>query len=848
MSGNQPLLPRATRLVFTLTTAAIIAPALVAVAPAQAQLADESLIEEVLVTARRREESLQDVPVAISVLTDDFIEEATVLDHFDLYAETPGVEYEERRDRLGTSPTIRGVQQTAQNVLNQKMSVFIDGAPILGNAAPYRFGDLERIEVLRGPQSSAFGRATFSGAINFVTRDPGEEQNTTIKTTFSNQNRTILGLAADGPISDTLGYTLDIVSEEFDGPEEWIATDGVQTGSTATDYFAGKLKYTPNDRFDMEITASQLSHNDGPSNEVLLPADAREACLNHVLANRVPYFAGEFNCQIDGLQPRRNHDLTTYFEPGTQDFYIAQSVSVIDPTARAERSRIQGEFNYSMDDGSLVQLIASYHEEEALRWHDADMTDTRPRISRGAVSRGTSNNMGSPRNRDETYFDIRWVSPGDSQLRWLAGVSVFDFTHKDDTFLQIAAIEYPDLDLDCKINDCEPFEPDRRQFNETTATGVYGNITYDFTDTTTLSFEGRMQRDDRTTIEVVGGTVITQVTDSFQPRLALNHALNDEWSVYAQFSSGTNPATSTPELADPGVKAAFYAAEAAGIISFNADDFVSSTEEKLTNFEVGIKGNALDGRLQLAATAYSMDWENMILDLGLDLNLFNPGWLDAYIDPNAPDGFSYNGVSFGEDDDFDPGTQTNRGDGDLSGLEFEATWRATDNWSFRGTLALQNNIYAENCDPESVGDFGLEPDYTVEEHGVIADCVDVSGKHIEEVSEVSGTLSGSYTGSISSGWDWTARLGLRHQGPQYRDIINLMELGPQTLVTGQLSFANDNWDVILYGANLTDDNSVLDVQCGWRDRSLPGRGASQANCRYRPRLPRELGLRLNYSF
>ncbi|MDE0001364.1 MAG: TonB-dependent receptor plug domain-containing protein, partial [Rhodospirillaceae bacterium] len=132
--------------------------ALLAVPATQAQEAGaDALLEEVLVTARRREESLQDVPVAISVLTDDFIQEATVLDHFDLYAETPGVEYEERRDRLGTSPTIRGVQQTAQNVLNQKMSVFIDGAPILGNAAPYRFGDLERIEVLRGPQSSAFG-------------------------------------------------------------------------------------------------------------------------------------------------------------------------------------------------------------------------------------------------------------------------------------------------------------------------------------------------------------------------------------------------------------------------------------------------------------------------------------------------------------------------------------------------------------------------------------------------------------------------------------------------------------------------------------------------------------------
>ena len=816
-------------------------------APVQAQGADA--LEEVVVTARRREESLQDVPVAISVLTDDFIEAATILDHYDLYAETPGIEYEERRDRLGTSPTIRGVQQTAQNVLNQKMSVFIDGAPILGNAAPYRFGDLERIEVLRGPQSSAFGRATFSGAINFVTRDPGEESNATIKTTFSDQNRTILGVALDGPITDTLGYTLDIVSEEFDGPEEWTATDGVKTGNTATDYLAAKFKYTPNDRFDMEVTVSQLEHDDGPSNELLLPAgDARDNCINHILPNRVPYLIGEFNCQIDGLRPRRNHDLTRYFEPGTQNYYIAQSVSVIEPTARADRSRVQGEFNFSMDDGSLLQLIASYHEEEALRWHDGDMTDTAPQISRGAVSRGTSNNMGSPRERDETYFDIRWVSPGDAPLRWLAGVSVYDFTHKDDTYLQIAAIVFPELGLEDKINGGQPFEPDRRQFNETTATGIYGNLTYDLSDRTTVSFEGRFQRDDRTTIEVVGGTVIDQVTDSFQPRLAINRALNDEWSVYAQLSSGTNPATSTPELADPGVKAAFYAAQDAGIISYNADDFVSSSEEKLTNFEVGIKGNALDGRLQLAATAYAMDWEDMILGLQLDLTLYDRAWLAAYADPNAPDGYSFNGVSFGEDDDFDPSTQTNRGDGDMKGLEFEATWRATDRWSFRSSLALQDNVFAENCDPESVGDFGRTPTSTVEEDGVIADCFDVSGNHIEEVSEVSGTLSGSYTAALGSGWEWIARLGVRYQGPQYRDIVNLLELPASTLLNGQLSFRNDNWDIILYGTNLTDDDTVLDVQGGWRDRSLPGRGAAQANFRYKPRLPRELGLRLNYSF
>lgn len=93
MSGSTHPAARASRLFFALIIAALTSPAIVPVPAVLAQEAADDLIEEILVTARRREESLQDVPVAISVLTDDFIQEATVLDHFDLYAETPGVEY-----------------------------------------------------------------------------------------------------------------------------------------------------------------------------------------------------------------------------------------------------------------------------------------------------------------------------------------------------------------------------------------------------------------------------------------------------------------------------------------------------------------------------------------------------------------------------------------------------------------------------------------------------------------------------------------------------------------------------------------------------------------------------------
>ena len=96
----------------------------------QAQIGASESLEEIVVTARRRQETLLDVPVAISVLTADFAEEANILDTFDLYAETPGVDYEQTRERQGGRTTMRGINPGSQNPINQLVSIFIDGAPL----------------------------------------------------------------------------------------------------------------------------------------------------------------------------------------------------------------------------------------------------------------------------------------------------------------------------------------------------------------------------------------------------------------------------------------------------------------------------------------------------------------------------------------------------------------------------------------------------------------------------------------------------------------------------------------------------------------------------------------------
>jgi iron complex outermembrane receptor protein len=819
---------------------------LVPTAPAQAQAEFSNLLEEIVVTARRREESLKDVPVAISVLDGGFLQDANILDSYDLYAETPGIQYEESRDRQGTSPSIRGVNTTSQNVLNQKMGFFVDGAPIVGNLATYGLSELERIEVLRGPQSSAFGRSTFSGAINFVTRDPGNEFNTKLKVTQSNQNRSILGAHLDGPITDTLGFTLDIVRDRFDGPDEWVGSDGYRLGFQNSDLISGKLKFTPSDFFDMEITASYSEHNDGTSNEGYPSKATRDACVNTTLPNGDPYLDGVFDCRADIFPLQRNHNLTGYFTEGSDDYWTAMSLSILDPILDGERSRIQGQFNFNMDSGSVLQLITSYHDEYYVRHHDADMTSTLPKVKKGKIGMGQVNNMGREAERDETYLDVRWLSPDDSSFRWLVGLSQFGFTHEDATYNQLLTRLRPDLEIEKHANDGVPYSPARRMFQITTNTGLYGNITYDLSDQTTVSLEARFQRDEIITKEVVAGTLINQVTDSFQPRLAINHAMNDDWSLFGQLSQGTNPATSTPQFADLLIIASLQGAQDAGFVSYNADTWVSTKEEKLSNIEFGIKGNGLDGRLQLAASIYAMDWTNMILGQDFD-------WAGAVADdvtgcagiPNCWNDGTYHpdGVTIFEETD--AMAAINRGNGDLRGIEVEANWLATDNLSLRGTLSLMDNTYSKNCDQEPVEDFGYTPTLTVADDGVNADCFDITGNRIENSANKMFTLAATYREELINGWDWMARVSMRHQGDQYMDVVNLCQMPAWTTLTGTMSFSNDNWEVILFGNNFSNEDAPLQLTCANRDRSLSN---PQGNFRVKPRIPREIGLRLNYSF
>ena len=351
-----------------------------------------------------------------------------------------------------------------------------------------------------------------------MTRDPGDEFNTKFQVGNSDLGRAILGASIDGPITDTLGFTLDVFEEDFDGPDEWITTDGYPVGATNTQHFSAKLKFTPNDFFDMELSASYTDQDDGQNPEYMIPRGTPSACNNVVLGNMRPYVQGEWNCALETGPNPKYHDLRLDgFVEGTLAYNQAWSYSVLDPTSTRERERIAGEFNFTFDNGSLLQAIVSSATDDALSWATIASVEGATTNVRGMFNSMLSANMGRPNGSDvEDYIDVRWLSPDDSSLRWMVGVSRFEFHYEDAVYTQYAGFAFPELGLDCLVNNCMPFLARRRSDVTTEATGLYGSVAYDISDRTTVSVEGRFQRDEAVTLDINSGNMVDQETDSFQ--------------------------------------------------------------------------------------------------------------------------------------------------------------------------------------------------------------------------------------------------------------------------------------------------------------------------------------------
>jgi len=524
--------------------------------------------------------------------------------------------------------------------------------------------------------------------------------------------------------------------------------------------------------------------------------------------------------------------------------------------AQSDRERVMGQFDYVFDNDSLLQFNVMFSEEEIFRgysrvaeqevqplyWDNVNQYYTNY-SNPDFFGMGMQNGRRAPDNDstdiEETYAEIRWASPAENRLRYVVGASYYDYSYN---FREFGAPGWNNLvngtaDLFAQlINPAElgnsggVVRPTTVASEVTTNTALFFNTSYDFTDTITASFEGRYARDDV-------GAELNDLTDSvkastFTPRIAVNWAPADgDTTYYLQYSVGVNPAGINANLLDPLlrntldngvlVNDTIYGGsinEFRSSVTYNSEQYTSFDEEKLTNYEFGFKGSALDGRLSYTGALYFMVWDDRLenINLGWDYTYADDNLAGTLVTDEIPTGPA--GVYFIPEADFTSVNQifTNTGQTETKGFEMQANYRFTDKWSVSANGAYQQTKFTDYC---SVDDYLGVQVGGFPEQGAIAGldigqseagnpCWNLDGLDVPNQPELSLTVIPRFQTEIFDGVRLNASATFRHVSEHYQDYANIRKRGALNRVNLNIGLAKDNWSANIYVDNLLDDTSL----------------------------------------
>lgn len=229
--------------------------------------------DTLLVTARKVKEDPQKIPVSMTLFDNQSLNDRRIDDLENLLRDVPNISFSSLGDGRSTYMSIRGIGPMSQPLGFDDTSVvtYIDGVPQPAFASDWRFLDVERIEVLRGPQGTVFGRNAQAGAINITTRQPGDSFEGTLRAEagLDSKSENIGQLAVSGPlIEDRLAGRFSAAYSNL-GPDVDNLASGGKLGKVESGVFRGSLVITPDELTKMVLTANYERNNNTPSNFVL---------------------------------------------------------------------------------------------------------------------------------------------------------------------------------------------------------------------------------------------------------------------------------------------------------------------------------------------------------------------------------------------------------------------------------------------------------------------------------------------------------------------------------------------------------------------------------------------------
>ncbi|HWT52708.1 MAG TPA: TonB-dependent receptor plug domain-containing protein, partial [Caulobacter sp.] len=243
------------------TASAVVLAGLGASSAAQAQTSDVQTVDSIIVTAQKREQNLQDVPVVVTAVGAKLLRDTGVKDIKDLTILTPGLTVTSTSSEASTTARVRGVGTVGDNPgLESSVGVVIDGVYRPRNGVGFGdLGEMERIEVLKGPQGTLFGKNTSAGVINIITAQPSFTPGAELEVTGGNYGAWGVAGSVTGPITDTVAGRLYAATRKRDGFYDVDTGDGPRTTTDDAnqDFWTmrGQLLIQPSDTASIRLIA-----------------------------------------------------------------------------------------------------------------------------------------------------------------------------------------------------------------------------------------------------------------------------------------------------------------------------------------------------------------------------------------------------------------------------------------------------------------------------------------------------------------------------------------------------------------------------------------------------------------
>jgi iron complex outermembrane recepter protein len=787
-------------------------PALAQTAPVPAQADAEDVSpedgNEIIVTARARDERLQDVPLAITALSSEALQDNNVRNLRDIAYLTPGLNVTSAGSEFAVNPTIRGQTNLNAGSGDPNVAVFFDGIYI-SNSTAINIGlvDIARVEVVKGPVSALYGRNAFGGAINYVSKRPSTTDMSGSVTGFigNDEQYSLSGSISVPVIQGVLGVRIAAGYEHFAGSYTDRVTGATAGGFEKRDAQISVL-FTPSDAFTL---SAGYYHGDDVFGQSAIIYNVNNCGFRNTSAAAL-------------AQDPNGTGLTAFcghFDPDQREAEVA-ILPKNSGTSGNDRKVDFASLNMSYDFG-FAKLISLTGYTKVDQQRFIDFIGRRNGIpfllSPGPGTVNLIELFGSETNNEDFSQEFRLQSEAAKRFRWQLGGFYFKSSKFDQTIIGLDSSQLPagqTLLPGLPRNSLTPpgtlssLIRGQVRSHDKQYSGFVG-LEFDVTERLTVSGEYRQthQKKDQLVIRNTGcpGNLTAPTASCTGPaptpylfpngpdpvrgtfnfdnyRATLKYQVSDGTNFYASIANGT--------------KAGGFNQRAIRDVDGSQPDLQFDPEENIT-YEIGMKNSFFNNRLQLNLAAYHIDIDGIQIS-GPSAVPTNPGTVTKNFGSVHTNGF-----------EIELAARVAEGVRVSTGIAYSDPKFGSDAFDFlAGTACLSIPACSGRVIVATPGS-PLNPVVTLPSGApnTSKNVLKLDGLSAPRQPDWQLNFGLDLNGAINDDWSWSANLTARYESKQFAFNNNISWYGPRTVMNARIGVENDTFSVSLYANNLTDDKT-----------------------------------------